>query len=118
MTTFLSAAFLQQCFAMHRYDMAVRRITMSGVVVTCRACKIRHAVRLAGWETPESGGQPGPAVGELFAACAADHLAALGVQTVDVQRDLMEIFCRQCRTVQSVRIVECVTRSLADSSGP
>lgn len=118
MSTFLSPAFLQQCFAMHRYDMLVKRITESGVVITCRACKIRHAVRLAGWEREaESVGASGPAIGEPLLACATDHLAAVSVQTVDVQRDFMELVCRQCRTAQPVRIVECVTRSLVESSG-
>lgn len=118
MTTFLSAAFLQQCFAMHRYDLLVRRITQSGVVVTCRACKIRHAVRLAGWEAEqESAGRPGPAAGEPLTICAAEHLAEVWVQTVDVHRNFMEVACRHCRTAQPVRIVQCVTRSLAESSG-
>jgi hypothetical protein len=118
MTTFLSPAFLQQCFAMHRYDLVVKRITQSGVVVTCRACKIRHAVRLQGWEREaESVGAPRPAIEEPLVACAMDHLAAVGLQAVDVQRDFMEVACRQCRTAQPVRILECVTRSLVESSG-
>ena len=120
MTTFLSSAFLQQCFAMHRNDLAVKRLNQSGMVVACRACRIRHAVRLASWNSTESGppDPPGAAVvAEPLATCAADHLAAVCVHAVDVQRDFTELSCRQCRAAQPFRIIECVTRAWASSSG-
>lgn len=119
MSTFLSTAFLQQCFAMHRYDLAVKRVTASGVVVTCRVCKIRHAARLGPWEsgTTEAANRS-EAEGTIdLQACATDHLAAVSVQSVDVQRDYLEIACRQCRSAKPFRILECVTRALTGSSG-
>ena len=118
MSTFLSPAFLQQCFAMHRYDLLVKRLTPSGVVVTCKACKIRHAVRLGPWESPTMEPALGAAGGTIeLTACATDHLAAVSVQTVDVQSDFLEIGCRQCRGAQPFRVLECVTRSLTSESG-
>ncbi len=119
MTTFLSSAFLQQCFAMHRNDLAVKRLNQSGMVVACRACRIRHAVRLASWDSTESGPADPPEVlvAEPLATCAADHLASVYVRAVDVQRDFSELSCRQCRAAQPFRIIECVTRALASSSG-
>lgn len=119
MTTFLSSAFLQQCFAMHRHDLAVKRLNQSGMVVVCRACKIRHAVRLTRWDSTASGSSDPPMVlvGEPLAACAADHLADVCVHAVDVQRDFAELSCRQCRAAQPFRIIECVTRALTGSSG-
>lgn len=118
MTTFLSTAFLQQCFAMHRYDLVVKRLTPTGVVVTCRACKIRHAARLGPWDSgatePARPDSEGP---DQLPVCATDHLAAVSVQTVDVQRDHIEIACRQCRSARSFRILECVTRALTSASG-
>lgn len=118
MTTFLSSAFLQQCFAMHRHDLAVKRLNQSGMVVACRACRIRHTVRLASWNLMESGPSdpPGALVTEPLATCVADHLAAVCVHAVDVQRDFAELSCRQCRAAQPFRIIECVTRALASSS--
>ncbi len=119
MTTFLSTAFLQQCFAMHRYDLVVKRLTPTGVVVTCRTCKIRHAVRLGPWESgaADSADRPDVERAIQLQACATSHLAALAAQTVDVQRDYMEIACRQCRRAQPFRILECVTRALANTGG-
>ncbi|MEW6683739.1 MAG: hypothetical protein AB1451_12575 [Nitrospirota bacterium] len=119
MTTFLSTAFLQQCFAMHRYDLVVKRVTSSGVVVSCKACKIRHAARLGPWDPTETEGATRPATEEAIEliTCATDHLAAVSVQTVDVQRDCLEIACRQCRNARPFRILECVTRSLSGGSG-
>jgi hypothetical protein len=118
MTTFLSPAFLQQCFAMHRYDLVVKRLNQSGVVVTCRPCHIRHAVRLGPWDSggPEPSQRPAAGAGQLL-ACATDHLTAVSVQTVDVQRDYLEIACRQCRSTQPFRVIECVTRALTSASG-
>lgn len=119
MSTFLSSAFLQQCFAMHRNDLVVKRLNQSGVLVTCRACRIRHAVRLAGWNTDAGrADSSGAVVAEPLATCAADHLAAVRVHAVDVSRDFTELSCRQCRAAQPFRIVECVTRALTSSSGP
>jgi len=118
MSTFLSPAFLQQCFAMHRHDLVVKRVTPSGVVVTCKACKIRHAVRLGRWDSTETEPASPPASERAveLTACAMAHLAALAVQTVDVQRDCLELACRQCRSTQPFRIHECVTRSLTGGS--
>lgn len=119
MTTFLSTAFLQQCFAMHRYDLVVKRLTPSGVLVTCKACKIRHAVRLGPWDTggTESANRPDAGRTAQLQTCETDHLAAVSVQAIDVQRDLLEIACRQCRSTQPFRIQECVTRSLPGAGG-
>lgn len=114
MATFLSTAFLQQCFAMHRYDLVVKRFTDAGVVITCRPCKIRHAVRLGPWgeSASEPQGQVQATGGAGLAPCTRDHLAAVSVQQVDVQRDHLELACRECRTAHPFRIMECVTRSL------
>ena len=105
---------------MHRYDLVVKRLTASGVVVSCKVCKIRHAVRVSPWDSTESGttrpAEEGAGAIELT-ACATDHLAAIAVQTVDVQRDRLEIACRQCRGANPLRILECVTRSVTDGSG-
>jgi hypothetical protein len=118
MTTFLSTAFLQQCFAMHRYDLVVKRLTPAGVVVTCRMCKIRHAVRLGPWESAATGGaRPDEEGAADLQACATDHPAAVSVQTVDVQREYLEVACRQCRRARPYRILECVTRALAGGGG-
>jgi hypothetical protein len=117
MTTFLSSAFLQQCFAMHRYDLVVKRVTPSGAVVTCRACKIRHAVRLGAWDSPEAQPEQRPSASIELLACATDHLGEVCVQTVDVQRDHVELACRRCRGSQPLRIIECVTRALTNTSG-
>jgi len=118
MSTFLSTAFLQQCFAMHRYDLLVKRLTPSGVVVSCKACKIRHAVRLGPWESPTLEPAPSAAAGPMEpTACATSHLEAVSLQTVDVQSDFLEIGCKQCRGARPFRILECVTRSLASGSG-
>jgi hypothetical protein len=119
MSTFLSTAFLQQCFAMHRYDLVVKRLTSSGVVVTCNACKIRHAVRLGPWDSgaTEPAGRPDVEGAIDIQGCASDHLAAVSVQTVDVQHDHIEMACRQCRSARPFRILECVTRALTSGSG-
>src|SRR5574341_1579663 len=119
MTTFLSTAFLQQCFAMHRYDLVVKRLTPTGVVVTCKACKIRHAARLGPWDPSETepAARPAAEAAIELTTCATDHLAAVSVQSVDAQRDCLEIACRQCRGARPFRILECVTRSLASGSG-
>jgi hypothetical protein len=119
MSTFLSTAFLQQCFAMHRYDLVVKRLTPSGVVVTCKACKIRHAARLGPWDQAETEPAVGPPAKATFepTTCATDHLAAVSVQTVDVQRDCLELACRQCHGARPFRILECITRALTSGSG-
>ncbi len=114
MTVFLSVAFLQQCFAMHRLDLAVRQLKGSGIVVACRQCKIRHTVRLGRpVEAPEvPSGDEVPLFAESLRACAATHLTAIGVHTVDVVRDALDLSCAQCRVTHPFRIVECVTRSV------
>lgn len=114
MTTYLSPAFLQQCFAMHRYDLVVKRLTSTGVVVSCRQCKLRHVVRLG----PREAGESAAAVGDGLLACAAGHLADVCVQNVDVQRDQIELGCRQCRSADAFRLVECVTRQLTGGGAP
>jgi hypothetical protein len=120
MTTYLSAAFLQQCFAMHRYDLVVKRLTSTGVVVSCRQCKLRHVVRLGPLEAGESvaAAQPAAVVGDGLLACAAGHLADVCVQNVDVQRDQIDVGCRQCRSADAYRLVECVTRQLTGGGAP
>jgi hypothetical protein len=119
MTTYLSAAFLQQCFAMHRYDLVVKRLTTTGVVVSCRPCRIRHVVRLGPWEgDPAATDQGKPVVGEGLLACATTHPAAVCVQSVDVQRDHVEVGCKECRTTEGFRLVECVTRELGGRGAP
>jgi hypothetical protein len=113
MSTFLSPAFLQQCFAMHRHDMVVRQLKGSGVMVACRQCKLRHTVRLGRWA--EEQGHPSGDEGPLFAApllaCAATHLPAIGVHAVDVVRDVLDLWCAECRVTYPFCIIECVTRS-------
>lgn len=117
MTTFLSVAFLQQCFAMHRLDLVVRQLKGSGIVVTCRQCKIRHTVRLGPRaEEPEGPlGDGVPLFAEPLLACAASHLPAIRVQTVDVARDALDLSCAQCRATHPFRVIECVTRSWSES---
>lgn len=117
MTTFLSAAFLQQCFAMHRLDLAVRQLKGSGIVVVCRQCKIRHTVRLGRpVEAPEVPfGDGVPLFAEPLLACVATHLPAIGVHAVDVVRDALDLSCAQCRATYPFRIIECVTRSWSES---
>jgi hypothetical protein len=119
MSTFLSTAFLQQCFAMHRYDLVVKRLTPSGVVVTCKACRIRHAARLGPWDpgAAEPANRPDAEAAIRLETCVTDHPVAVSVQTVDVQRDYLEIACRQCRSVRPFRILECVTRALTGAGG-
>src|SRR3989344_252485 len=117
MTTFLSAAFLQQCFAMHRLDLAVRQLKGSGIVVACRQCKIRHTVRLGRRaEEPEAPfGDEVPLFAEPLRARAATPLTAIGVRAVDVVRDALDLSCAQCRATYPFRIIECVTRSGSES---
>ena len=127
MAVFLSAAFLQQCFAMHRLDLAVRQLKGSGIVVACRQCKIRHTVRLGRRaEEPEAPfGDEVPLFAEPLRACAATHLPlracaathlpAVGVHAVDVVRDALDLSCAQCRATYPFRIIECVTRSGSES---
>ena len=117
MTTFLSAAFLQQCFAMHRLDLVVRQLKGSGIVVVCRQCKIRHTVRLGHWseerEVPSSDAIP--LFPESLLRCVATHLPAIGVRAVDVVHDALDLSCAQCRATHPFRIIECVTRSGSES---
>ncbi len=98
---------------MHRLDLAVRQLKGSGIVVACRQCKIRHTVRL-GHRTEEPEGPSGdevPLFAEPLRACAATHLTAIGVHTVDVARDALDLSCARCRATYPFRIIECVTRS-------
>jgi hypothetical protein len=117
MTVFLSAAFLQQCFAMHRLDLVVRQLKGSGIVVVCRQCKIRHTVRLGHWseerEVPSVDAIP--LFSEPLLLCVATHLPAIGVHAVDVVRDALDLWCAQCRATYPFRIIECVTRSGSES---
>jgi len=117
MTTFLSAAFLQQCFAMHRLDLAVRQLKGSGIVVACRQCKIRHTVRLGRpVEAPEVPSSDAiPLFSEPLLLCVATHLPAIGVRAVDVVHDALDLSCAQCRVIHPFRIIECVTRSGSES---
>ena len=117
MTTFLSAAFLQQCFAMHRLDLVVRQLKGSGIVVVCRQCKLRHTVRLRRpVEAPEVPSSDAiPLFSEPLLLCVATHLPALGVHAVDVVRDALDLWCAQCRVTHPFRIIECVTRSGSES---
>ncbi|MFZ5862883.1 MAG: hypothetical protein ACOYXR_08595 [Nitrospirota bacterium] len=119
MTTYLSAAFLQQCFAMHRYDLVVNRLTPAGVVVSCRQCRLRHAVRLGPWQADSDAAQQAtPVVGVGLLVCAAGHLPAVCVQNVDVQRDHVQVACKECRTTAGFRLAECVTRDLGGRGAP
>jgi hypothetical protein len=119
MSTYLSAAFFQQCFSMHRYDLVVKRVTSAGVVVSCRQCCIRHSARLGRWEgDPAPTDQSTPVVGDGLVACATDHLDAVVVQHVDVQQDHVAIACKTCRSKAPFRIVECVTRELGGRGAP
>lgn len=113
MTTFLSPAFLQQCFAMHRLDLVVRQLKGSGIIVACRQCKIRHTVRLGRWAENQGGppGDEGPLFAAPLLACAATHLPAIDVHAVDVVSDALELWCADCRATYPFRIIECVTRS-------
>src|SRR3972149_9441948 len=117
MTTFLSAAFLQQCFAMHRLDLVVRQLKGAGIVVVCRQCKIRHTVRLGHWseerEVPSSDAIP--LFAEPLLRCVATHLPAIGVRAVDVVRDVLDLRCAQCRATYPFRILACGTRSGAEA---
>ena len=113
MTVFLSAAFLQQCFAMHRLDLAVKQLKGSGIVVACRQCKIRHTVRLGcRAEEPVPSGDGVPLFAESLLRCVATHLPAIGVHAVDVARDALDLSCAQCRATHPFRILQCVTRSV------
>ncbi len=119
MTTYLSAAFFQQCFAMHRYDLVVKRVAPAGVVVSCGQCKIRHSARLGPWESdPAATDQGKPVVGEGLLACATNHLDAVCVQHVDVQHDQVALACKTCRSTVPFRLVECVTRELGGRGAP
>ena len=113
MSTFLSPAFLQQCFAMHRLDLVVKQLKGSGIMVACRQCKIRHTVRLGRWAEDQEvpfGGE-GPLFAAPLLACAATHLPAIGVHAVDVVRDVLDLWCAECRVTYPFCIIECVTRS-------
>lgn len=119
MATYLSAAFFQQCFSMHRHDLVVKRVTSTGVVVSCRQCCIRHSARLGPWEgDPAAPDQVKPVVGDGLMACATNHLDAVVVQQVDVQQDQVDIACKTCRSKVPFRLVECVTRELGGRGAP
>ncbi len=119
MSTYLSPAFFQQCFAMHRHDLVVKRVTSAGVVVSCRQCCIRHSARLGRWEGDSvPTGQANPVVGDGLVACATNHLDAVVVQHVDVQQDQVDIACKTCRSKVPFRLVECVTRELGGRGAP
>ncbi|MBI3607053.1 MAG: hypothetical protein HY207_03695 [Nitrospirae bacterium] len=114
MASYISPAFLQQCFAMHRLDMVVRQLKGSGIIVSCRQCKIRHTVRLErrAEEREAVLGGEAQVFAEPLLRCAASHLPAIGVHAVDVVRDALDLWCAQCRETYPFRIIECVTRSV------
>jgi len=114
MNSIVSTAFLQQCFAMHRMDLAVKRIKGAGIIVFCRQCRIRHTLRVDSWP-PGVAGASSPFVESLL-RCATDHLTAIQVHAVDVVREYLDLVCAECRSTHAFRIAECVTRSSQDSS--
>lgn len=99
---------------MHRLDLAVRQLKGSGIIVACRQCKIRHTVRLGRWSEEGGGalGDAAPLFVEPLLRCATAHLPAIGVHSVDVVRDVLDLSCAQCRETYSFRLIECVTRSV------
>ena len=119
MTTFLSAAFLQQCFAMHRLDLVVKQIKGSGIVVACRQCKIRHTVRVALWDdaAPRPSTDAASVFPDALIQCATTHLPAIGVHAVDVVQSYLDVSCAECRATYPFTVMECVTR-LASQSLP
>lgn len=112
MNSIVSTAFIQQCFAMHRLDLAVKRIKGSGIVVFCRQCRIRHTLRVERWG--EETDAAVPTFAESLLACATSHLPAIRVHAVDVVQDYLDLVCAECRVTHAFRIAECVTRSSHD----
>lgn len=117
MASYISPAFLQQCFAMHRLDLVIKQIKGSAIIVFCRSCRLRHTVRVALWDDAV----PGPSTDaaavlpDALIQCATAHLPAIGVHAVDVVQSYLDVSCAECRATYPFTFMECVTRSASQS---
>jgi len=98
-TIFRSGAFLQQCFSVHPLALGVKMLTLPDKIgIACVHCKSRHRLtigtitRLVGdSERDEDGAATG------LASCVANHQQTLHVTEVCVERNIVQLRCRECK---------------------
>jgi hypothetical protein len=105
-----SGAFIQQCFAVHRLCLSIKKLDQpEKVILGCSSCRLLHRLtvraltsRLSA-ETVEQTGSGEEGLAQL-GRCLADHPAALGVGEMDVVQDWVRIRCADCRRLYDMDV--------------
>ena len=99
MSVYKSGAFLQQCFSVHPLSLALKLVASPEIVgVVCTNCRMRHRMTLrqvnaAPMDKMES------RINEVVALqeCFNGHSEDVRINSVNVERHVVEFRCRPCR---------------------
>ena len=94
-----SGAFLQQCFSVHPLSLSFKMLSLPDKLgIACVNCHSRHRLtietisRIIGdSESSEDG------AAMSLESCVTQHRAALQVTEVNVDRDIVQFRCRECK---------------------
>ena len=106
MPIFNSGAFLQQCFAVHPLSLSFKMVTLPDKVgILCANCNMRHRLTVNGFHTHLADGP----LTELGAAphlknCAEAHPEDLRVSGVNVEKDSVQLRCRECQRNYHIQV--------------
>ena len=98
MPIFNSGAFLQQCFAVHPLSLSFKMVTLPDKIgILCANCNMRHRLTLTMFH-PRQQDEPMAENGAVpqLKLCAKTHSEDLRVSDVNVERDSIQLRCREC----------------------
>ncbi len=106
MPIFNTGAFLQQCFAVHPLSLSFKMITLPDKVgILCSNCNMRHRLTVTNFHShlqnetlPEGGAAP------FLKQCAETHSEDLRVSGVNVERDSVQLRCRECQRTYHINV--------------
>ena len=106
MPIFNTGAFLQQCFAVHPLSLSFKVVTLPDKVgILCANCNMRHRLTVTKFHThqhneelTDSGAVP------HLKQCADTHSDDVRVSGVNVERDSVQLRCRECQRTYHIQV--------------
>ena len=106
MPIFKSGAFIQQCFAVHPLSLSFKMITLPDKVgILCANCNMRHRLTVDGFQA-QVHDQPliEHAAAQQLESCTKAHADDLRVSGVNVEQDIVQLRCRECKRTYQMNV--------------
>lgn len=106
MPIFNTGAFLQQCFAVHPLSLSFKMVTLPDKVgILCANCNMRHRLTVTNFHSPlQDNFLTDSDIAPRLKQCAETHAEDLRVSDVNVERDSVQLRCRDCHRTYLINV--------------